>query len=160
MMQLSDQIKSEILQHAIHDSPIECCGLIAVVKGRMQYFWCENIAETPDEHFILDGWKEVEDQGEVIAIVHSHPTTNPEPSVADKVACEKSELPWFIVNPNTREWGYTRLCATGTQGSTASSCGTMTGVTSSGIVARTCIWTTLLQRGLARFRLRRCSAVT
>ena len=106
MMQLPDQIKSEILQHAIHDSPIECCGLVAVVKGRLQYFWCENIAETPDEHFVLSGWEEVEDQGEIVAIVHSHPSTNPKPSTADKVACEKSELPWFIVNPNTREWGY------------------------------------------------------
>ena len=36
-----------------------------------------NIAETPDEHFILDGWNEVEDKGEVVAVVHSHPKTNP-----------------------------------------------------------------------------------
>jgi len=106
MIDLPTSVKHEIMMHARHDSPIESCGLVAVVKGNYQYFWCQNIADTPEEHFILKGWDEVEDQGEVVAIVHSHPTTNPQPSTADLVACEKSGLPWIIVNPNTEDWGY------------------------------------------------------
>ena len=69
-MRLSPAMKAEILQHAKAETPRECCGLIAVVKGRRKYFPCQNIAETPDEHFVLSGWEAVEDQGEVIAIVH------------------------------------------------------------------------------------------
>jgi len=98
-MQLSDELRAEILTHAKAEAPRECCGLLAVVKGRQRYFACRNIAETPDEHFVLEGWK-------VVAVIHSHPKTNPAPSAADRVACEKSELPWFIVNPITEGWGY------------------------------------------------------
>jgi len=107
-MKLNEKIKEEALAHAKKDSPRESVGLVHIVKGRQRYFPCKNLAETPDEHFVLDpiDYAKCEDKGEIVCVIHSHPITNHHPSPADLVACEKSGLPWFVVNPHTENWGY------------------------------------------------------
>ena len=107
-MTLPPTIKEQILQHAQAEQPKECCGVVCVVKGRRRYFPCRNLAATPDEHFVMDplDYANAEDQGEVVAVIHSHPVSNPKPSEADLVACEKTGVPWHIINPLTEEWGY------------------------------------------------------
>ena len=89
-----------IKAHAVKSYPKESCGLVAVVKGRERYFPCENKAETPDDHFVLSGedYAHIEDQGEIIALAHSHPGLPARPSQADRVQCESSGLPWYIVS--------------------------------------------------------------
>jgi len=106
-MKLTNEIKAKALIHAKEEFPKESVGLVHVVKGRKKYFPCQNLADTPDEDFVLDpkDYLEAEEQGQVIAVVHSHPKVNHHPSLPDRVACEKSGLPWFIVNPQTELWG-------------------------------------------------------
>lgn len=106
-MKLSTKVKTEILAHAKQENPKECCGLVVIIKGRQRYFPCKNIAETPDEHFVIspEDYALAEEQGEVVAVAHSHPITSPQPSPADQASCNNTKLPWFIVNPNLEEWG-------------------------------------------------------
>lgn len=83
--------------HAQELYPRECCGLVVIVKGRERYLSCRNTA-VGTNHFVLpaEDFAAAEDQGDVVAIVHSHSDVPAEPSQSDLVACEASGLPWHI----------------------------------------------------------------
>jgi proteasome lid subunit RPN8/RPN11 len=101
MSEYTEKIISAIMEHAISESPRECCGLIVAD----QYVPCRNVSESPCEQFSIcpEDWVTAEELGEIMIIVHSHPYANPQPSPADRAACEISGLPWLIVNPQTGE---------------------------------------------------------
>ena len=78
--------REDALQHALRDAPREACGLVVVRKGREVYRPCRNMAVQTDQ-FVLcpDDYEAAEVEGEVVAVVHSHPNVSPLPSQAESL---------------------------------------------------------------------------
>ena len=86
--------------HAIECYPNESCGLVVASEGGERYIPCGNAHDKPSEHFRISGeaFAEAEEMGDVVAVIHSHPNASANPSDADRVQCELSELPWHIIS--------------------------------------------------------------
>lgn len=93
-------ILAAVQAHAAAEYPRECCGLILAVGRKQIYVPCTNTASDPGEEFRIapEEYAMVEDQGEVIGIVHSHPDATSRPSPRDLAMCEATALPWHILS--------------------------------------------------------------
>ena len=104
---MNEQTQADVILHAREEFPREACGLLMVVNGKERYRRCRNLAVGTDQ-FVMDpvDYATAELSGDILAIVHSHPSTPAEPSQADLVACEASGLPWHIVAIPSQRWAY------------------------------------------------------
>lgn len=104
---MNEKMQAAIKDHAIEQFPRESCGVIVIHKGKEVYLPCRNIADSATEHFAIDphDYIAAEEIGEIVGIVHSHPNVPARPSEADKVMCEASGLPWYIVNVQRSDAG-------------------------------------------------------
>lgn len=85
------------MAHAQETPDRECCGLVTVHHGRLVYQRCRNVAHADCEFEIHPEDYIAADAFGIVGVVHSHLHGSPEPSMADRVGCENSGLPWFIV---------------------------------------------------------------
>lgn len=95
----------KIIPEAVKDAamatfPQEVCGF--VVRRGKKSVWVNvpNSSKTPMQTFQIapDEYARVADTGEIIGIWHTHPNGNTQPTDADRVGCELSDLPWYIVS--------------------------------------------------------------
>ncbi|HIH3482453.1 TPA: Mov34/MPN/PAD-1 family protein [Escherichia coli] len=80
------QTESAILAHARRCAPAESCGFVVRTPEGERYFPCVNISGEPEEYFRMapEDWLQAEMQGEIVALVHSHPGGLPWLSEADR----------------------------------------------------------------------------
>lgn len=102
-----EELKEEVIAHAIEVHPNECCGLAVIINGKLKYKRCRNIASGGQFAIDPEDYSSIEDQGEIVGICHSHVYEAVNPSDADRIGIEKSKLPWLIVNPDTKDYSIT-----------------------------------------------------
>ena len=88
----------EILSHIENEYPKEACGLIVSDNGQEKWIPCTNVAEEPEEEFVIDNREFINAQikYDIVKIVHSHPDGEAEPSAHDKKACNFIKIPYLI----------------------------------------------------------------
>lgn len=89
-----------IREHAVRDFPREACGLVLMKGGKEKYKPCRNISIDSEDSFAMDpeDYAAAEVEGEIIAVVHSHPNASAKPSAGDLVSIEEEQLPFFIIS--------------------------------------------------------------
>jgi len=87
----------EIQEHFRKWYPKEGCGIIGIVKGKKEWFPCDNLADN-EEDFILDPkqYIQIRKKADIYAIVHSHPDSSPEPSEHDIKHCNVLGVKYWI----------------------------------------------------------------
>ena len=91
----------EAVRHAEKEYPKESAGVIV----NNSYFPCRNIADDPENNFVISpiDYGRAMMSGEIEAIVHSHPQGTP-PSDHDQKACSQTKMPWHIYSVPDKRW--------------------------------------------------------
>ena len=98
----------EVIRIAKEQAPKEMCGLLVEIEDKEVFWPCTNLYEDIDGFFMdPKDFAEAEDQGTILAIVHSHINRNTDPTDADLAGISSSGLQWFIINPFT--WTITEI---------------------------------------------------
>jgi proteasome lid subunit RPN8/RPN11 len=101
---ISPELGGAIHEHALaqyRDGRREACGLVVRSGDGDRYWPCRNIAagDQRDAFRIHPGdYARAEDAGEIVAVVHSHPDASAHASDADRMMCERGDVPWLIIS--------------------------------------------------------------
>ena len=106
-IQVSRDVRANMLEHAWREPTLECCGLLAGRGGIITHvFPAVNVAADPAKGYeiaprqIVDMMREFRARKlEFLGIYHSHPNGKNEPSARDIELAYYSEAIYFIVSP-------------------------------------------------------------
>lgn len=88
-----------MLAHAESEYPRECCGFVLSSGGSVRYLPRANSAESPEKDFRISpqAYAGATRQGQILAMVHSHPGGPGHPSESDMAGQLASDLPWAVI---------------------------------------------------------------
>ncbi len=99
--------KHIIEEYAEEHDDVESCGFLIAQGDEETVYFATNSSEDPGNQFRTtpEDWLKAQDIGEITAIFHSHVNGGTEnPSMPDRVACNRTEVPWWIYSTNRRRW--------------------------------------------------------
>lgn len=100
-------IKNQIINHCGQKPKLESCGFVVFEDGQLKIQPMDNMAEDPEKNFYI-GAKDflfAKNNYEIIAVYHSHPEGDENPSVYDKNSAEASCYPFVIFCLSNRKFG-------------------------------------------------------
>lgn len=78
------------------EAPKEMCGVFTYSSGFIQL---TNSADSPEEGFVIKEYEKIfANMDDVIAVVHSHPDKDCEPSSLDLISQKATCIPWCIIS--------------------------------------------------------------
>ena len=102
-MKIAKQLIDEMVAHAREDLPNECCGMVGGVDGvATKVIPVHNSAASPlryemDPQGQFDALKEIEADGELLAIYHSHTKSAAYPSQTDVNQAQNWPEPIYVI---------------------------------------------------------------
>ena len=101
-MQLTPQQQLAFAAYAKAEAPKEACAVLHLRDGVVSLLLVPNSHHDPFSFFRIR--KEDVAGLDVVTIIHSHPTSPPTPSEADRAMCNELKLPWAIYSGLTDSW--------------------------------------------------------
>lgn len=117
-LRISTAILRTMQQHAQHEFPRECCGFLAGVTdgptglARVYLPLVNELASATafrtEPRSVLAAFRRLRaEQLNLVAIVHSHPSSGGEPSATDRRENTYGEsIPWLILDQNGQPWAW------------------------------------------------------
>lgn len=94
-----DKAMEKALAHARAAYPKEACGLMIIKQGCRRYRPCDNVAPDPLNYFAIapEQFFEIEQEGDVVAVVHSHPDAEGYLSGMDSAMHKASGYEYIVI---------------------------------------------------------------
>lgn len=96
MNKIIKQLQKQFIAHAVEDSPFEACGVVIKTGMKYKYIRCRNILGRDAFQCHPEDCYKASEQGEIVAVFHSHTNGNNSFTEADKAFCNSSTYPYIL----------------------------------------------------------------